>query len=187
MSLRLRLARWGARRNPFYGIVVAHRTAARDKKPLEVLGTYCPVPDQNGLKHIELDSKRVKYWLACGGQPTERVAWLLAKAAIIPHHPHYLHNRGAYVLSDRKTWDVAVRDKGTGQILGTLSADEARAHFGTTVGSLPDWLSGDDAVKIVDNFKIPHELIKLDKTLKVKEELKADEKLFTLQRLLGIM
>ncbi|TPX30892.1 hypothetical protein SmJEL517_g05665 [Synchytrium microbalum] len=182
MSLRLRLARWGARRHPFYGIVIAHARAARDKKPLEVLGTYTPIPDKLGVKHIELDTKRVKYWLAVGGQPSERVAWLLAKAGIIPHHPQYLHNRGAYVLDDEKTWDLAVRDKETGKVLATMSADEARSHFGK-LDSIPEWL---DDEKPVDTFRIPYDQIKLDGVIP-KKELLNEERLLTLRTYLGIV
>jgi small subunit ribosomal protein S16 len=79
MVVRLRLARWGARNNPFYGIVAANVRAARDGKHLERLGTYNPIPDENNVKHLELDVDRIKYWLSVGAQPSDRVAWLLAK------------------------------------------------------------------------------------------------------------
>jgi len=79
MVVRLRLARWGRKGNPFYGIVAANARVARDKKHLEKLGTYNPLPDERGVKHIELDVERIKYWLSVGAQPSDRVAWLLAK------------------------------------------------------------------------------------------------------------
>lgn len=82
MVLKLRLARWGARNNPFYGIVLAHQRAARDGKHLERLGTYNPIASQDGVKHIELNCDRIKYWLGVGAQPTERVAWILAKVCL---------------------------------------------------------------------------------------------------------
>jgi small subunit ribosomal protein S16 len=78
MVVKIRLSRWGARRNPFYGIVVANARAPRDSKYLEKVGTYNPIPNQ-GVKHLELDVNRIKYWLSVGAQPTERVHWLLAK------------------------------------------------------------------------------------------------------------
>lgn len=79
MVLKIRLARWGARNNPFYGIVLAQQRAARDGKHLERLGTYNPIPSEDGVKHVELNCDRIKYWLSVGAQPTERAAWLLAK------------------------------------------------------------------------------------------------------------
>lgn len=79
MVVRIRLARWGAKSNPFYGIVIANSRAARDGKHLERVGTYNPIADENKVKHLELDVERIKYWLSVGAQPSDRVAWLLAK------------------------------------------------------------------------------------------------------------
>lgn len=90
MVLKLRLARWGARNNPFYGIVLAQQRAARDGKHLERLGTYNPIASEDGVKHIELNCDRIKYWLGVGAQPTERVAWILAKV-ITSVHEAVLH------------------------------------------------------------------------------------------------
>ncbi|EGF82063.1 hypothetical protein BATDEDRAFT_10027 [Batrachochytrium dendrobatidis JAM81] len=82
MVVRIRLARWGAANNPFYGIVVANLRAARDGKHLERLGTYNPISDHNMTKHLELNVDRIKYWLSVGAQPSERVAWLLSKVIL---------------------------------------------------------------------------------------------------------
>jgi small subunit ribosomal protein S16 len=81
MVLKIRLARWGARNNPFYGIVLAHQRAARDGKHLERLGTFNPIAGSDGTKHVELNGERIKYWIGQGAQPTERVAWILAKVS----------------------------------------------------------------------------------------------------------
>lgn len=74
----MRLARWGATKNPFYGIVVTHVRWARDGKHMDRVGTYNPMPDRDGVKHLTLDVERVKKWLVAGAQPTERVHWLLS-------------------------------------------------------------------------------------------------------------
>lgn len=82
MVLKIRLARFGRRRAPFYNIVVAQARTARNSKPLEVLGTYDPIPkapiDGEGkpFKDIKLDSARAKYWLGVGAQPSDP-AWRL--------------------------------------------------------------------------------------------------------------
>lgn len=89
MVVKIRLARWGASNNPFYGIVVANARAARDGKHLERVGTYNPLPDNNNRKHIELNTQRIKYWLSVGAQPTERVAWLLAKVFVFSIGVHH--------------------------------------------------------------------------------------------------
>jgi small subunit ribosomal protein S16 len=82
MVVRIRLARFGKRNNPFYNIVVAHARTARNSKPLEVLGTYDPVaitPEnsrQRPFKDVKLDVSRAKYWIGVGAQPSDS-AWKL--------------------------------------------------------------------------------------------------------------
>ncbi|KAL8716425.1 MAG: hypothetical protein Q9220_000332 [cf. Caloplaca sp. 1 TL-2023] len=83
MVLRIRLARFGKRNNPFYNIVVAQARTARNSKPLEVLGTYDPIPKPppgpgtgKAVKDIKLDTSRAKYWLGVGAQPSDP-AWRL--------------------------------------------------------------------------------------------------------------
>jgi small subunit ribosomal protein S16 len=104
MVLRIRLARFGTKRAPVYNIVLAQAKSARGKKPIEVLGTYDPIPriplatpgdtplpaadevststsagvgPPKRYKDIKLDTARTKYWLGVGAQPTEPVAKLL--------------------------------------------------------------------------------------------------------------
>jgi len=82
MVVKIRLARFGRRKAPFYNIVVAQARTARNSKPIEVLGTYDPIPkapvDGEGkpFKDIKLDSTRAKYWLGVGAQPSDP-AWRL--------------------------------------------------------------------------------------------------------------
>ncbi|GAB7351495.1 hypothetical protein MBLNU459_g2143t2 [Dothideomycetes sp. NU459] len=82
MVLKIRLARFGKRHAPFYNIVVAHARTARGSKPLEVLGTYDPIPqtpsggEGRKFKDIKLDIDRAKYWLGVGAQPSDP-AWRL--------------------------------------------------------------------------------------------------------------
>ncbi|KAF2469492.1 ribosomal protein S16 [Lindgomyces ingoldianus] len=91
MVLRIRLARFGKRHSPFYNIVVAHARTARNSKPLEVLGTYNPIPqpprpgDTNGRpwKEIMLDSSRARYWVGVGAQPSDTVWRLLSMVGIL--------------------------------------------------------------------------------------------------------
>jgi len=89
MVLKIRLARFGRAKAPFYNIVVAHARTARNKKPIEVLGTYEPLPKQpqdgdgRSFKDIKLDSVRAKYWLGVGAQPSDPAWRLLAMAGIL--------------------------------------------------------------------------------------------------------
>lgn len=91
MVVKIRLARFGRRNSPFYNIVVAHARTARNSRPLEVIGTYDPIPkpdpyDDSGKLHkdIKLDSHRAKYWIGVGAQPTDTAWRLLSMVGILP-------------------------------------------------------------------------------------------------------
>lgn len=87
MVVRLRLQRWGQRNSPFYRIVAADAKAPRDGKFIEIIGTYNPMPNKDGVKEITTNSDRAKYWMSVGAQPSEKVAWLFAKIDILPPPP----------------------------------------------------------------------------------------------------
>ena len=84
MVLRIRLSRFGKKHAPFYNIVLTHARTARNSRPLEVLGTYNPIPqpprpgDTHGRpwKDIKLDVSRARYWVGVGAQPSD-TAWRL--------------------------------------------------------------------------------------------------------------
>lgn len=120
MVVKIRLARFGRRNSPFYNIVVAHArcvtgpnpiqprlwersnhrltdtmlknsSTARNSRPLEVIGTYDPIPkpdpyDNSGKLHkdIKLDSQRARYWIGVGAQPTDTAWRLLSMVGILP-------------------------------------------------------------------------------------------------------
>lgn len=77
MSVRLRLARGGAKKRPFYRIVAADTRSPRDGRFLEKLGTYNPNTDPST---VELNMPRVEYWMGNGAQPSETVARLIKNA-----------------------------------------------------------------------------------------------------------
>uniref|UniRef100_A0A7S1H3T9 30S ribosomal protein S16, chloroplastic n=1 Tax=Thalassionema nitzschioides TaxID=33649 RepID=A0A7S1H3T9_9STRA len=87
MVVRLRLQRFGRKHLPFYRMVAADHRAPRDGKFLEVVGTYNPIASKDGIKEIRLKTDRLKYWLAVGAQPSDRVAWILGKFGILPPPP----------------------------------------------------------------------------------------------------
>jgi len=74
MAVKIRLARHGAKKRPYYRIVVADSHAPRDGRFIEEVGRYNPCVDPS---MISFDKERVDYWLSCGAQPTDRVARLL--------------------------------------------------------------------------------------------------------------
>ena len=79
MSVKIRLARHGAKKRPFYRIVVANIESPRDGRFLEVVGTYNPLPDP---AEVTLKSDRVKYWMEQGAEPTDTVRNLLKKQGL---------------------------------------------------------------------------------------------------------
>ena len=82
MSVSIRLSRGGAKKRPYYRIVVANSTAPRDGAFLEKIGTYNPMLPKGDEKRVILDGERAKHWLSVGAQPTDRVARFLDAAGI---------------------------------------------------------------------------------------------------------
>ena len=83
MSVKIRLARGGAKKRPFYHIVVADANAPRDGKFIERVGTYNPMLPADHAERVMLKTERLQHWLSTGAQPTDRVARFLAKAELI--------------------------------------------------------------------------------------------------------
>ena len=83
MSLRIRLARGGAKKRPYYSIVIADSRSPRDGRFIEKIGIYNPMLDKGHAERIVLKEERIKHWLAVGAQPTDRVARFFGDAGII--------------------------------------------------------------------------------------------------------
>ena len=77
--VRIRLARGGAKKKPYYRIVVADQRCKRDGRYLERIGFYNPMVNEN---RIEIDAERLKHWLSVGAQPSDRVGKLMKLASI---------------------------------------------------------------------------------------------------------
>lgn len=84
MALKIRLARGGAKKRPFYRIVVSESRKARDGRFIERLGTYDPLLSKDSGERVKLDVDRIKHWLDVGAKPSDRVAGFLGDADIIP-------------------------------------------------------------------------------------------------------
>ena len=82
MALKIRLARGGAKKRPFYRIVVAEASAPRDGRYVERVGTYNPMVPKDHEQRMTLKAERITYWLGQGAQPTERVQKMLASAGL---------------------------------------------------------------------------------------------------------
>jgi small subunit ribosomal protein S16 len=83
MSLKIRLARGGAKKRPFYRVVVADSRSPRDGRYIEKLGTFDPLKAKDAADRVVLDAEKAKAWIAKGAQPTDRVARLLDAAGVL--------------------------------------------------------------------------------------------------------
>ena len=82
MSLKIRLARGGSKKRPYYQIVIADARSPRDGRFLEKVGSWNPMLGKDNEKRVELNGERIQEWLAKGAQPTDRVLRFLAEAGI---------------------------------------------------------------------------------------------------------
>ena len=83
MALKIRLSRGGAKKRPFYKIVVAEALSPRDGKFIERLGSYNPMVPKDHAERLVLDVERAKYWISKGAQPTLRVAKMLSGDGLV--------------------------------------------------------------------------------------------------------
>ena len=84
MSLKIRLARAGAKKRPFYHIVVADSRSPRDGKFIEKLGSYNPMLPAEHEDRVRLQNERITHWLSQGAQATDRVARFIGRAGLAP-------------------------------------------------------------------------------------------------------
>jgi small subunit ribosomal protein S16 len=84
MSLKIRLARAGAKKRPQYRIVIADVRSPRDGRFIEKVGTFNPLQPKDSPQRTTLNTERINYWLSKGARPTDRVGRILGQAEIIP-------------------------------------------------------------------------------------------------------
>lgn len=82
MALKIRLARGGSKKRPYYQIVVADARSPRDGRFLEKVGSWNPMLAKDNPQRIELKADLIKEWIAKGAQPTDRVLRFLAEAGL---------------------------------------------------------------------------------------------------------
>jgi small subunit ribosomal protein S16 len=107
MSVRIRLARGGTKKRPFYRIVATDSRDPRDGRFLEKLGTYNPILPSENPERVVLREERLRYWLGVGAQPSDRVARFLDSAGITQN---------------------ATRWRGTGKRAEAIAAEKAEAE-----------------------------------------------------------
>ena len=83
MAMKIRLARGGSKKRPFYRIVAADSRMPRDGRFIEKLGTYNPLLPKDSEERVKMDIERIQHWLAQGAQPTDRISRMLEAAGVI--------------------------------------------------------------------------------------------------------
>ena len=119
MSLKIRLSRAGAKKRPFYRIVIADSHFPRDGRFIEIVGTYDPILPKNHEKRTVLNSERIQHWLKMGAQPTDRVLRFLDAAGLAKRTPR---NNPQKALPGKKAQERAAAAAG-----GDAAAAEAPA------------------------------------------------------------
>src|SRR3954470_5557850 len=83
MAVAIRLSRGGAKKRPYYKIVVADARNARDGKFIERIGSYNPLAPKDSAERVKLDADRARHWLSVGAKPSDRVLRFLDAAGVV--------------------------------------------------------------------------------------------------------
>jgi small subunit ribosomal protein S16 len=83
MAMKIRLARGGSKKRPYYSIVAADSRMPRDGRFIEKLGTYNPLLPKDSEDRVKMNVERVQYWLGEGAQPTDRISRMLEAAGVV--------------------------------------------------------------------------------------------------------
>ena len=125
MSLKIRLSRAGAKKRPFYRIVVADSRSPRDGRFIEKVGTYNPmVTVESGLRWT-LDEERVKHWLSVGAQPTDRLVRFFADKGLVAKSakPEQTKQPQPKAKAQQRAKDIADRAASAAAAAETASAE----------------------------------------------------------------
>ena len=127
MALKIRLARGGAKKRPFYTIVVAEASAPRDGRYVERVGTYNPMVPKDHEQRLTLNGERINFWMSKGAQPTERVHKMLASAGLMV----------APVLRDQPKKSAPGKKRAEREAAAAEAAADAEAQAAQAVEDVP--------------------------------------------------
>ena len=95
MSIKIRLARGGSKKRPFYRIVAADSRMPRDGRFVEKLGTYNPLLPKDSEDRVKMNLERIQYWMSEGAQVTDRISRMLEAAGVVPKKERNNPKKGA--------------------------------------------------------------------------------------------
>ncbi|HSF91480.1 MAG TPA: 30S ribosomal protein S16 [Paracoccaceae bacterium] len=116
MALKIRLARGGSKKRPFYRVVVADSRMPRDGRYIEKVGIYNPLLAKDNEERVKMDIDRIKHWLGEGAQVTDRVSRMLEAAGVIESKSRSNPNKGtpgkaAVARAEEKAAKVAAAEE----------------------------------------------------------------------------
>ncbi len=94
MAVKIRLARFGTKKRPYYRIVAADVRMPRDGRYIEHIGSFNPLLPKDSEDRVKMDEERIKYWLSVGAEPTDRIKRFLDAAGILKREPRNNPNKG---------------------------------------------------------------------------------------------
>ncbi len=132
MAMKIRLARGGSKKRPFYAIVAADSRMPRDGRFIEKLGTYNPMLPKDSEERVKMNMERVKYWLSEGAQPTDRVSRMLEAAGELPKKDRSNPKKGtpgkaAQARAEEKAAKAAAAEEAANAPAEEAPAEEAAA------------------------------------------------------------
>lgn len=127
MALKIRLARGGAKKRPYYRVVVADSRAPRDGRYIEQIGKYDPLMPKDAEDRVVIDLEKAADWMKKGAQPTERVARFLGKAGLI----EWKHGNNPHKGKPGKKAEELAAEKAEKEEARKAAAEEAKAEAET--------------------------------------------------------
>jgi small subunit ribosomal protein S16 len=121
MSVKIRLARAGSKKRPYYHIVVAAATSPRDGKFIDIIGAFNPMLPKDSADRVKLDGEKAAAWMKKGAQPTDRVLRFLDKIGVAKREARNNPNKA---LPGKKR---AEREKAASDAIAKVAAAEAKA------------------------------------------------------------
>ena len=133
MAMKIRLARGGSKKRPFYRIVAADSRMPRDGRFIEKLGTYNPLLAKDSEERVKMDIDRIKHWLSEGAQPTDRISRMLEAAGVLEKKVRNNPNRAkpgekAVARVQEKADKVAAADQAAVEAAAAPVVEEAPAE-----------------------------------------------------------
>lgn len=128
--IKIRLARGGRKKLPYYRILVTNSTSPRDSKFIEKIGSYNPLLKADNENRINLDKERAEYWLSVGAKPTERVAKFLIELAVkgaVNHKPKFTPKAKGEGLK-KKALERLENEKKAKEEAAAKAAEQAKAQ-----------------------------------------------------------